>query len=152
MGRDLHLGDGVPGCFGRQLDGMGGGISSLSKVMVVSRSDRAGVDLDYTFGQVEIAEAVVDYSGNCGNLSAGVVPFALLTGLIAAGDGCTSSACSTRTPANSSTSGSPLRTARPLSTVSSSSPGSAVQAPRSNSSTPILPAAEPARSCRREGA
>ncbi|WP_453984800.1 PrpF domain-containing protein [Brevibacterium casei] len=78
---------GSPDAFGRQLDGMGGGISSLSKVMVVSRSDRAGVDLDYTFGQVEIAEAVVDYSGNCGNLSAGVVPFALLTGLIAAGDG-----------------------------------------------------------------
>lgn len=78
---------GSPDAFGRQLDGMGGGISSLSKVMVVARSDRAGVDLDYTFGQVEIAEAAVDYSGNCGNLSAGVVPFALLTGLIAAGDG-----------------------------------------------------------------
>ena len=78
---------GSPDAFGRQLDGMGGGISSLSKVMVVSASDRDGVDLDYTFAQVEIAEAAVDYSGNCGNLSSGVVPFALLTGLISAGDG-----------------------------------------------------------------
>ncbi|MGO2025931.1 MAG: PrpF domain-containing protein, partial [Brevibacterium aurantiacum] len=78
---------GSPDAFGRQLDGMGGGISSLSKVMVVSASTRAGVDLDYTFGQVSVAEAVVDYSGNCGNLSSGVVPFALLTEIISAADG-----------------------------------------------------------------
>lgn len=78
---------GSPDAFGRQLDGMGGGISSLSKVMVVSASDREGVDLDYTFGQVDVAEAVVDYSGNCGNLSSGVVPFALLAGIISAVDG-----------------------------------------------------------------
>ncbi|RAD76939.1 acetylornithine aminotransferase, partial [Burkholderia multivorans] len=58
---------GSPDAFGRQLDGMGGGISSLSKVMVVSASERPGVDLDYTFAQVEITEATVDYSGNCGN-------------------------------------------------------------------------------------
>lgn len=78
---------GSPDAFGRQLDGMGGGISSLSKVMVVSASERPGVDLDYTFAQVEITEATVDYSGNCGNLSSGVVPFGLLAGLIDAGDG-----------------------------------------------------------------
>lgn len=78
---------GSPDAFGRQLDGMGGGISSLSKVMVVSASTRAGVDLDYTFGQVDVAEAVVDYSGNCGNLSSGVVPFALLAEIISADDG-----------------------------------------------------------------
>lgn len=78
---------GSPDAFGRQLNGMGGGISSLSKVMVVSVSDRPGVDLDYTFGQVAVAEAVVDYSGNCGNLSSGVVPFALASGLITAVDG-----------------------------------------------------------------
>ncbi|RAE86489.1 acetylornithine aminotransferase, partial [Burkholderia multivorans] len=58
-----------------------------SKVMVVSASERPGVDLDYTFAQVEITEATVDYSGNCGNLSSGVVPFGLLAGLIDAGDG-----------------------------------------------------------------
>lgn len=78
---------GSPDSFGRQLDGMGGGFSSLSKVMVVSASTRAGVDLDYTFGQVAVAEAVVDYSGNCGNLSSGVVPFALSSGLVSADDG-----------------------------------------------------------------
>ncbi|MCF2570558.1 PrpF domain-containing protein [Brevibacterium sp. UCMA 11754] len=78
---------GSPDAFGRQLDGMGGGISSLSKVMVVSASMRTGVDLDYTFGQVDVAEAVVDYSGNCGNLSSGVVPFALLAEIVSAADG-----------------------------------------------------------------
>lgn len=78
---------GTPDSFGRQLDGMGGGLSSLSKVMVVSASTRAGVDLDYTFGQVAVTEAVVDYSGNCGNLSSGVVPFALSSGLVSADDG-----------------------------------------------------------------
>lgn len=78
---------GSPDSFGRQLDGMGGGISSLSKVMIVSASAREGVDLDYTFGQVAVAEAAVDYSGNCGNLSSGVVPFALSSGLVSAADG-----------------------------------------------------------------
>ncbi|WP_255557168.1 PrpF domain-containing protein [Paeniglutamicibacter sp. Y32M11] len=46
---------------------MGGGISSLSKVMVVARSQREAVDLDYTFGQVAVDSATVDYAGNCGN-------------------------------------------------------------------------------------
>lgn len=78
---------GSPDAFGRQLDGMGGGISSLSKVMIVATSKRPGVDLDYTFGQVDVDEAAVDYSGNCGNLSSGVVPFALNVGLLAAADG-----------------------------------------------------------------
>lgn len=78
---------GSPDPFGRQLDGMGGGISSLSKIVVVAASARDGVDLDYTFGQVSVTEAAVDYSGNCGNLSSGVVPFALSAGLISAADG-----------------------------------------------------------------
>lgn len=78
---------GSPDPYGRQLDGMGGGISSLSKVMVVQASEREGVDLDYTFAQVAVAEASVDYSGNCGNLSSGVVPFALHAGIITATDG-----------------------------------------------------------------
>ncbi|WP_190264286.1 PrpF domain-containing protein [Glutamicibacter nicotianae] len=78
---------GSPDRFGRQLDGMGGGISSLSKVMVVSRSQREGVDLDYTFGQVAVDTGVTDYAGNCGNLSSGVVPFALEAGLLQATEG-----------------------------------------------------------------
>ncbi|MFC9679220.1 2-methylaconitate cis-trans isomerase PrpF family protein [Streptomyces sp. NPDC056948] len=73
---------GSPDPFGRQLDGMGGGISSLSKVVSVAASQRADADLEYTFGQVAVDEAVVDYSGNCGNLSSAVVPFALLAGII----------------------------------------------------------------------
>ncbi|WP_406021796.1 2-methylaconitate cis-trans isomerase PrpF family protein [Nocardioides sp. NBC_00850] len=72
---------GSPDPFGRQLDGMGGGISSLSKVVSVTASDRPDADLEYTFGQVAVDEAVVDYSGNCGNLSSAVVPFALLAGI-----------------------------------------------------------------------
>ena len=78
---------GSPDGFGRQLDGMGGGLSSLSKIVVVRASARPGVDLEYTFGQAAIREPVIDYSGNCGNLSAAVFPFALGAGLIALNDG-----------------------------------------------------------------
>lgn len=73
---------GSPDPFGRQLDGLGGGSSSTSKVVSVAVSDRADADLAYTFGQVAVDAALVDYSGNCGNLSSAVVPFALLTGLL----------------------------------------------------------------------
>lgn len=78
---------GSPDPYERQLNGMGGGISSLSKVMVVDATEREGFDLEYTFGQVDVTTATVDYAGNCGNLSAGVVPFALEAGLITAEDG-----------------------------------------------------------------
>ncbi len=71
--------------YGRQLDGMGGGISSLSKVMVVgapSPEQRAqGIDAEYTFAQVGITEASVDYSGNCGNLTSMIGVFAVDEGL-----------------------------------------------------------------------
>ena len=65
---------GSPDPHGRQLDGMGGGISSLSKVVVVSPSARPGVDVDYLFGQVAVDRALVDYGSNCGNLTAAVGP------------------------------------------------------------------------------
>jgi 2-methylaconitate cis-trans-isomerase PrpF len=68
---------GTPDPNGRQLDGMGGGVSSLSKVCIVGPSSRADADVDYTFAQVAVTEAVVDYAGNCGNMSAAVGPFAL---------------------------------------------------------------------------
>ncbi|MDB5409599.1 MAG: PrpF family protein, partial [Rhodospirillales bacterium] len=78
---------GSPDPYGRQLNGMGGGISSLSKVCVVGRSDRPDADVDYTFGQVLIGEGRVDYSANCGNMSSAVGPFAVEAGLVeAAGD------------------------------------------------------------------
>ena len=60
---------GSPDPNGRQLDGMGGGVSSLSKVCVVGPPTRADADIDYTFAQVQVKEAKVDYGANCGNMS-----------------------------------------------------------------------------------
>jgi 2-methylaconitate isomerase len=68
---------GSPDPNGRQLDGMGGGISSLSKICVVGPPTRPDADVDYTFAQASIREARVDYSGNCGNMSSAVGPFAV---------------------------------------------------------------------------
>ncbi|MGW8379008.1 PrpF domain-containing protein [Streptomyces sp. ODS28] len=73
---------GSPDPYGRQLDGMGGGASSLSKVVSVRGSERADADVEYTFGQVAIDRPVVDYSGNCGNLSSAVGPFAVDEGVV----------------------------------------------------------------------
>ncbi|KAK9450768.1 PrpF protein [Limtongia smithiae] len=70
---------GSPDANGRQLDGMGGGISSLSKVCVVSAGSSLGADkadVDYTFAQVQVKGTYVDYAGNCGNMSAAIGPFA----------------------------------------------------------------------------
>ena len=78
---------GSPDPHGRQLDGMGGGMSSLSKVVVVSPSARPGVDIDYLFGQVAVDRALVDYHSNCGNLTAAVGPFAVDEGLVQVPDG-----------------------------------------------------------------
>ena len=63
---------GSPDPYGRQLNGLGGGISSLSKAMWVERSKRNDADIDYTFAQIAIGEPVVDYSTNCGNMSSAV--------------------------------------------------------------------------------
>ncbi|TKW68524.1 MAG: PrpF family protein [Paracoccus denitrificans] len=72
----------------RQLDGMGGGISSLSKICIVGPSSHPDADVDYTFGQVGVDVAVVDYGGNCGNMSSAIGPFAVEEGLVdAPGDG-----------------------------------------------------------------
>ncbi len=73
---------GTPDPYGRQLDGMGGGVSSLSKVCVLAPSERDDADVDYTFAQVMIKEARVDYKGNCGNMSSAVGPFAVDEGLV----------------------------------------------------------------------
>ena len=73
---------GSPDPNGRQLDGMGGGVSSLSKVCVLAPSDRDDADIDYTFAQVQIREAAVDYRGNCGNMSSAVGPFAVDEGIV----------------------------------------------------------------------
>jgi hypothetical protein len=81
---------GSPDPYGRQLDGMGGGVSSLSKVCVLAPSAREDADIDYTFAQVQIKDTKVDYKGNCGNMSSAVGPFAVDEGLIpATGDAAT---------------------------------------------------------------
>ena len=73
---------GTPDRHGRQLNGMGGGMSSLSKVCVVGPPTVDGADVDYTFAQVQVQDAIVDYSGNCGNMSSAIGPFAVDEGLI----------------------------------------------------------------------
>jgi 2-methylaconitate cis-trans-isomerase PrpF len=75
---------GSPDPSGRQLDGMGGGVSSLSKVCVVGPASRPDADIDYTFAQVLVKEKRVDYSGNCGNMSSAMGPFAIDEGLLTA--------------------------------------------------------------------
>ena len=75
---------GSPDPYGRQLDGMGGGLSSLSKVCVVGRSSRSDADVDYTFAQVLIRDAKVDYTTMCGNMSSAIGPFAVDEGLVKA--------------------------------------------------------------------
>ena len=74
---------GVPDAGGRNLDGMGGGLSSLNKVCVVGPPSRSDADVDYTFAQCAVKEARVEYGGNCGNMSAAVGPFAVEEGLVA---------------------------------------------------------------------
>jgi len=73
---------GSPDPYCKQIDGMGGATSSTSKTVIVSKSARPGHDVDYLFGQVSIDQPFVDWSGNCGNLSAAVGPFAISNGLI----------------------------------------------------------------------
>lgn len=77
---------GSPDPYGRQLDGMGGGVSSLSKVCIIAPSEHPDADVDYTFAQVLVKEASVGYRGNCGNMSSAVGPFAVDQGLIPASD------------------------------------------------------------------
>ena len=78
---------GSPDPNGRQLDGMGGGISSLSKVCVIGPPTRPDADIDYTFFQIAVDRAEADISGNCGNMSSAMGPFAVDEGLVAAADG-----------------------------------------------------------------
>ncbi len=78
---------GSPDPYRRQLNGMGGGLSSVSKVVIVGPSERDDADLDYTFVQVAVDKPVADYGQACGNLSSAVGPFGVEEGLVAAEDG-----------------------------------------------------------------
>ena len=73
---------GSPDAYGKQIDGMGGATSSTSKAVILSPSSREGHDVDYMFGQIAIDKAFVDWSGNCGNLSAAVGSFAISSGMV----------------------------------------------------------------------
>lgn len=73
---------GSPDPYGRQLDGMGGGISSLSKVCIVGPPTRQDADVDFTFAQLAVDAPLVDYAGNCGNMSSAIGPFAVDEGLV----------------------------------------------------------------------
>lgn len=75
---------GSPDPYGKQIDGMGGATSSTSKTVILSKSTRPDHDVDYLFGQVSIDKPFVDWSGNCGNLSAAVGSFAISGGLVEA--------------------------------------------------------------------
>ncbi|QDZ28454.1 2-methylaconitate cis-trans isomerase PrpF [Noviherbaspirillum sp. UKPF54] len=76
---------GSPDPYGKQIDGMGGATSSTSKTVILSKSSKPDHDVDYLFGQVSIDKPFVDWSGNCGNLSAAVGSFAISAGLVDAG-------------------------------------------------------------------
>lgn len=73
---------GSPDPYGKHTDGMGGATSSTSKTVILSRSERANHDVDYLFGQVSIDKPFIDWSGNCGNLTAAVGSFAISNGLV----------------------------------------------------------------------
>ncbi|MFT7684623.1 MAG: putative AcnD-accessory protein PrpF [Moritella dasanensis] len=75
---------GSPDPYGKQTDGMGGATSSTSKTVILAKSAVVDHDVDYLFGQVAIDKAFVDWSGNCGNLTAAVGSFAIMSGLVAA--------------------------------------------------------------------
>ena len=73
---------GSPDPYGKQTDGMGGATSSTSKTVIVAKSNQVDHDVDYLFGQVAIDRPFVDWSGNCGNLTAAVGSFAIMSGLV----------------------------------------------------------------------
>ncbi|MBF1282583.1 MAG: putative methylaconitate Delta-isomerase PrpF, partial [Neisseria sp.] len=73
---------GSPDPYGKQIDGLGNASSSTSKAVILDKSERADHDVDYLFGQVSIDKPFVDWSGNCGNLTAAVGAFAIEQGLV----------------------------------------------------------------------
>ena len=75
---------GSPDPYGKQIDGMGGATSSTSKTVILAKSTQPDHDVDYLFGQVSIDQPFVDWSGNCGNLTAAVGSFAISNGLVSA--------------------------------------------------------------------
>ncbi|MBI2863240.1 MAG: hypothetical protein HYX94_01595 [Chloroflexi bacterium] len=77
---------GSPDSYGRQIDGIGGATSTTSKVAIIARGTRPGIDVNYTFGQVDITRPLIDGRGNCGNISGAVGPYAVDEGFVPAGE------------------------------------------------------------------
>ena len=77
---------GSPDPYGKQIDGMGAATSSTSKIVILSPSQRPDTDIDYLFGQVAIDRPLIDWSGNCGNLTSAVGPFAIARGWVVTSD------------------------------------------------------------------
>jgi len=75
---------GSPDPYGRQIDGLGGGISSLSKVGIIGKSSDSGIDLTFTFGQVDVHTPTIDWKGTCGNMMAAVGPYGIEENLVEA--------------------------------------------------------------------
>jgi 2-methylaconitate cis-trans-isomerase PrpF len=73
---------GSPDRYGRQIDGLGGATSLTSKAAIISKGTQAGIDINFTFGQVSIEKPLIDMRGNCGNISAAVGPYAIDEGLV----------------------------------------------------------------------
>ena len=78
---------GSPDPYGRQLNGMGGGLSSVSKVVIIDPPSRPDADVDYLFAQVAVDQTLVDYGATCGNMAAAVGPYAVEHGLVSVADG-----------------------------------------------------------------
>ena len=73
---------GSPDNSGRQVDGLGGGFSSLSKAAIISPSSKPGIDVEFNFAQVDIETSFVDWTGTCGTITSAVGPFAINQGLV----------------------------------------------------------------------
>lgn len=82
--RILRAALGSPDPFGKQTDGLGGGVSSTSKAAIIGPSTMPGADVNYTFAQVGVTDDVVDFKGNCGNISSAVGPYAIDEGMVPA--------------------------------------------------------------------
>ena len=141
---------GSPDANGRQLDGMGGGISSLSKAVIIGPPTHPDADVDYTFIQLAVDKPVADWKGNCGNLSSAVGPFAIDEGLMSNAARRRSSSCASirSTPTGSSMPACPSKAGGRRSRATTQLPAFPARAPASGSIFSIPAARSPASCCR----
>ena len=128
----------------KQIDGMGGTVSSTSKVAIIAKSTRLDADVDYTFCQVDIKQPTLGWNANCGNISSAVGPYAIDEGLVEAVEPIT-----TRTRKKSSKNMSASRMVTPMSMVTLPSKGFRERDPQSICTSWILPVRQRENSCPR---